>query len=146
MQNIFLCISFTQQLDVLIYFINDGWLQMLLLQIDLPRVKTEIQAMKQLHHQHICRLYQVVETPRTIFMVLEVASKIVGKLLHNITIFYYFQFLFQCCSIVLGVNYSIISCKKIDWVNLNREYFSDKLYPRLRTCIISDTLTEIWNL
>nr|XP_039273472.1 maternal embryonic leucine zipper kinase-like [Styela clava] len=38
---------------------------------DLPRVKTEIQAMKCLHHQHICRLYQVVETSKKIFMILE---------------------------------------------------------------------------
>ncbi|XP_076824493.1 maternal embryonic leucine zipper kinase-like [Clavelina lepadiformis] len=41
---------------------------------DLPRVKTEIEAMKNLHHQHICRLYQVVETPKKIFMVLEYCS------------------------------------------------------------------------
>nr|CAB3263753.1 maternal embryonic leucine zipper kinase [Phallusia mammillata] len=41
---------------------------------DLPRVKTEIQAMKNLHHHHICRLYQVVETSRKIFMVLEYCS------------------------------------------------------------------------
>ncbi|XP_060093009.1 maternal embryonic leucine zipper kinase [Heteronotia binoei] len=38
---------------------------------DLPRVKTEIEAMKSLSHQHICRLYQVIETPEKIFMVLE---------------------------------------------------------------------------
>uniref|UniRef100_H2ZG79 Maternal embryonic leucine zipper kinase n=1 Tax=Ciona savignyi TaxID=51511 RepID=H2ZG79_CIOSA len=41
---------------------------------DLPRVKTEIEAMKNLHHHHICRLYQVVETSRKIFMVLEYCS------------------------------------------------------------------------
>ncbi|XP_015281629.1 PREDICTED: maternal embryonic leucine zipper kinase [Gekko japonicus] len=38
---------------------------------DLPRVKTEIEAMKSLSHQHVCRLYQVIETPEKIFMVLE---------------------------------------------------------------------------
>ncbi|XP_070544950.1 maternal embryonic leucine zipper kinase-like isoform X2 [Ptychodera flava] len=38
---------------------------------DLPRVKTEIMAMKELVHQHICRLYEVVETQHKIFMVLE---------------------------------------------------------------------------
>ena len=43
-------------------------------QVDLPRVKTEIEAMKQLHHQHICRLYQVIETRKKIFMVLEVSD------------------------------------------------------------------------
>uniref|UniRef100_A0A4X2PZP7 Maternal embryonic leucine zipper kinase n=1 Tax=Xenopus tropicalis TaxID=8364 RepID=A0A4X2PZP7_XENTR len=38
---------------------------------DLPRVKTEIDAMKNLSHQHVCRLYHVIETPNKIFMVLE---------------------------------------------------------------------------
>ncbi|KAM7419185.1 hypothetical protein PAMA_016349 [Pampus argenteus] len=38
---------------------------------DLPRVKVEIDAMKSLSHQHICRLYQVIETATQIFMVLE---------------------------------------------------------------------------
>ncbi|CAL1601458.1 unnamed protein product [Knipowitschia caucasica] len=38
---------------------------------DLPRVKLEIDAMKNLSHQHICRLYQVIETSTQIFMVIE---------------------------------------------------------------------------
>ncbi|NXQ95590.1 MELK kinase, partial [Sagittarius serpentarius] len=38
---------------------------------DLPRVKTEADAMKNLDHQHICRLYHVMETSKRIFMVLE---------------------------------------------------------------------------
>ncbi|TSN95718.1 Maternal embryonic leucine zipper kinase [Bagarius yarrelli] len=38
---------------------------------DLPRVKTEIEAMKNLSHQHVCRLYHVVETASKIYMVLE---------------------------------------------------------------------------
>ncbi|XP_061586169.1 maternal embryonic leucine zipper kinase isoform X2 [Cololabis saira] len=38
---------------------------------DLPRVKVEIDAMKNLSHQHICRLYHVIETSTQIFMVLE---------------------------------------------------------------------------
>ncbi|XP_071808435.1 maternal embryonic leucine zipper kinase-like isoform X2 [Asterias amurensis] len=38
---------------------------------DLPRVKTEIMAMKELVHQHICTLYEVVETKHKIFMVIE---------------------------------------------------------------------------
>ncbi|XP_023812237.1 maternal embryonic leucine zipper kinase [Oryzias latipes] len=38
---------------------------------DLPRVKLEIEAMKNLSHQHICRLYHVIETSLQIFMVLE---------------------------------------------------------------------------
>lgn len=40
---------------------------------DLPRVKTEIEAMKDLSHQHICKLYQVIETEDKFFMVLEVS-------------------------------------------------------------------------
>ncbi|CAL8333239.1 unnamed protein product [Lota lota] len=38
---------------------------------DLPRVKVEIDAMKNLSHQHVCRLYQVIETTSKIFIVLE---------------------------------------------------------------------------
>uniref|UniRef100_A0A5G2QYU0 Maternal embryonic leucine zipper kinase n=1 Tax=Sus scrofa TaxID=9823 RepID=A0A5G2QYU0_PIG len=38
---------------------------------DLPRVKTEIDALKNLKHQHICQLYHVIETANKIFMVLE---------------------------------------------------------------------------
>lgn len=38
---------------------------------DLPRVKTEIAAMQALYHQHICKLYQVIETTDKFFMVLE---------------------------------------------------------------------------
>lgn len=44
----------------------------LLAQDDLPRVKIEIEAMKNLSHQHICRLYHVIETSTQIFMVMEV--------------------------------------------------------------------------
>ncbi|XP_066516024.1 maternal embryonic leucine zipper kinase [Hoplias malabaricus] len=38
---------------------------------DLPRVKTEIEAMKNLSHQNVCRLYHVIETSSKIYMVLE---------------------------------------------------------------------------
>ncbi|KAG0694544.1 Maternal embryonic leucine zipper kinase [Chionoecetes opilio] len=38
---------------------------------DLPRIHLEIEAMKQLSHQHVCKLYQVLETDTKIFMVLE---------------------------------------------------------------------------
>ncbi|KAM4708218.1 maternal embryonic leucine zipper kinase [Discoglossus pictus] len=38
---------------------------------DLPRVKTEIDAMKNFSHQHVCRLYHVIETQKKIFMILE---------------------------------------------------------------------------
>lgn len=40
---------------------------------DLPRVRTEIQALKQLCHQNICKLYQVVETDEKFFLILEVS-------------------------------------------------------------------------
>ena len=39
----------------------------------MPRVKVEINAMKDLRHQHICQLMQVIETEEKIFMVLEVS-------------------------------------------------------------------------
>ncbi|XP_023222987.1 maternal embryonic leucine zipper kinase-like, partial [Centruroides sculpturatus] len=38
---------------------------------DLPRVKLEIKALKDLSHQHICRLYEVIETQNEIFLILE---------------------------------------------------------------------------
>ncbi|XP_037653501.1 maternal embryonic leucine zipper kinase [Choloepus didactylus] len=38
---------------------------------DLPRIKTEIDALKNLRHQHICQLYHVLETANKIFLVLE---------------------------------------------------------------------------
>ena len=38
----------------------------------MPRVKVEINAMKELRHQHICQLMQVIETEEKIFMILEV--------------------------------------------------------------------------
>ncbi|XP_062333825.1 maternal embryonic leucine zipper kinase isoform X1 [Osmerus eperlanus] len=38
---------------------------------DLPRVKVEIEAMKNLSHQHVCRLFHVIETSTRIYMVLE---------------------------------------------------------------------------
>ncbi|XP_076173673.1 maternal embryonic leucine zipper kinase [Ptiloglossa arizonensis] len=41
---------------------------------DLPRVKLEVEALKTLLHQHICRLYQVIETESHYFMVMEYCS------------------------------------------------------------------------
>ena len=46
------------------------------LQEDLPRVKTEIAAMKELCHQHICKLYQVIETQHRFYMILEVSYNV----------------------------------------------------------------------
>jgi len=53
----------------------DSWVSSFrLMQDDLPRVKTEINAMRELRHQHICQLYQVIETEEKYFIVLEVES------------------------------------------------------------------------
>ena len=41
---------------------------------DLPRVQTEMKALKSLHHPSICRLYELLETTRKIFLVLEYCS------------------------------------------------------------------------
>lgn len=41
---------------------------------DLPRVKLEVEALKTLLHQHICKLYQVIETETHYFMVIEYCS------------------------------------------------------------------------
>ncbi|KAJ7345516.1 hypothetical protein JRQ81_001466, partial [Phrynocephalus forsythii] len=37
----------------------------------LPQIKTEVEAMKTLSHQNICRLHHVIETSNKMFMVLE---------------------------------------------------------------------------
>uniref|UniRef100_A0A915BL55 non-specific serine/threonine protein kinase n=1 Tax=Parascaris univalens TaxID=6257 RepID=A0A915BL55_PARUN len=41
---------------------------------DLPRVKTELEALKTLSHQNICRLYQSIETDEKFFIVMEYCS------------------------------------------------------------------------
>ena len=41
---------------------------------DLPRVQTEMKALRALHHPSICRLYEQLETSRKIFLVLEYCS------------------------------------------------------------------------
>lgn len=41
---------------------------------DLPRVQTEMKALRSLHHPNICRLYEEVETDQKIFLVLEYCS------------------------------------------------------------------------
>ena len=38
---------------------------------DLPRVKTEMKALRSLNHPNICRLYEEIETDNKIFLVLE---------------------------------------------------------------------------
>lgn len=40
---------------------------------DLPRVQREIEALKNLSHQHVCQLYHVIQTDEYIFMVMEYA-------------------------------------------------------------------------
>ena len=42
-----------------------------IVQDDLPRIRLEIEAMKALSHQNVCKLYQVIETDAKIFMILE---------------------------------------------------------------------------
>ncbi|XP_022910872.1 maternal embryonic leucine zipper kinase-like [Onthophagus taurus] len=41
---------------------------------ELPRVKLELQALKTLSHQHICKLYQVIETSMHYFIIMEYCS------------------------------------------------------------------------
>ena len=47
---------------------------------DLPRVQTEMKALRALHHPSICRLYEQLETSRKIFLVLEYCSGKYSKL------------------------------------------------------------------
>jgi len=44
------------------------------LQDDLPRVELETIALKNLRHQHICKLFQLIETDTHYFLVLEYCS------------------------------------------------------------------------
>lgn len=37
----------------------------------------EIKALKRLHHQHVCQLYQIIETNKMIHLVLEVSQELV---------------------------------------------------------------------
>ncbi|GMR45168.1 hypothetical protein PMAYCL1PPCAC_15363, partial [Pristionchus mayeri] len=41
---------------------------------DLPRVKTELEALRTLQHQNICRLYQEIETEEKFFLIMEYCS------------------------------------------------------------------------
>ena len=41
---------------------------------DLPRVQTEMKALRTLNHPNICRLYEEVETDQKIFLILEYCS------------------------------------------------------------------------
>jgi maternal embryonic leucine zipper kinase len=43
-------------------------------QDDLPRVELETKALKNLSHQHICKLFQLIETGTHYFIVLEYCS------------------------------------------------------------------------
>jgi len=40
-------------------------------QEDLPRIAREIETLKNLNHEHIAKLFQIIETEEKIFMVLE---------------------------------------------------------------------------
>lgn len=62
----FWCFIFITLLNSDVYN-NFSW------QPDLPRVKTEIEAMKAFNHKHICKLYQVIENEERVFLVLEVS-------------------------------------------------------------------------
>lgn len=59
----------------------------------------EIRALRKLHHQHICQMFQIVETDKMIHLVLEVRCS--GCLV------LVFMQVYVYCSSVLVVNYSI---------------------------------------
>jgi serine/threonine protein kinase len=76
------------------------------LQDDLPRVHREIETLKSLNHPHVCKMFQVVDTPNKIFIVMEYCRggelfDYIGKILHQtISLFsktqeFYFIILFQ---------------------------------------------------
>lgn len=69
-----LCIEMALSFDARC-FLHSNFKSSFSAQDDLPRVKLEIEALKNLSHQHICRLYHVIETSTQIFMVLEVDAR-----------------------------------------------------------------------
>ena len=46
-------------------------------QDDLHRVYREMRALKKLHHQHVCQLFQIIETDKMIYLILEVHNIII---------------------------------------------------------------------
>ena len=55
-------------------------------QSDLPRVQREIDAMKNLTHQHVCQLYHVIQTEEYIFMVMEVCCLTCSHVVSTVSI------------------------------------------------------------
>ncbi len=60
-------------------------------QDDLPRIRLEIEAMKSLSHQNVCKLFQVIETDAKICMVPEYCPD--GELLTILVIVLLFKIL-----------------------------------------------------
>lgn len=52
-----------------------NFISLFILQDDLPRVQREINALRSLRHQHISQMYQVIDTPEDIYIVMEVKNK-----------------------------------------------------------------------
>ena len=82
-------------------------MSVIIFQGDLHRAYREISAMKKLSHQHICQLYQVVETETDIFMVMEVTINFLFTLHCSVFAFVLFVSLRLClhitsCSSYLG--------------------------------------------
>lgn len=100
----------------------------------MPRVETEIKALKELNHQNICRLYQIIETQEKIFLALEVGKKF---------LIYSFGLIKISFSIAPEANYLIISLKKIVFPNLKLVIFFVKLSPLSRSFIKKVTLIVI---
>ena len=73
-------------------------------QDDLPRVYREMRALKNLHHQHVCQLFEVIETDTMIYMILEVYACCVIKY-YFIFLFFSLTFFLTFHSIVLEENY-----------------------------------------
>lgn len=89
----------------------------------MPRVKIEVEALKTLLHQHICRLYQVMETDSHYFMVMEYCSG--GELFDHIGNVTYDKKNLLLLLKVMNINdiIFILQLRKTDCRNLTRVNF-----------------------
>lgn len=105
-------------------------------QDDLPRIRLEIEAMKTLSHQNVCKLFQVIETDSKIFMILEYCPD--GELFDYIG-----NYVFTCFQYPLSHMLFLNQLKGIDWQKMKQDIFLDKLLLLLRTFTTKALLTVI---
>ena len=110
---------------------------------DLPRIRTEIAAMKELIHQNVCKLYQVIETDEKFFMVLEVVT--IQFHVHEFVIVHLLTFTLTF-STALVVSCSTTSCRKIACRKTRHARSSDRSLQLSATSTCRAMHIETWSL